>query len=77
MLITPSTCILKNFAFKKRMKTTQRLKVIPIILEVWPQGISNPHYTNLSLRNQTPNTNRVYDLKLHATELILLLLQVG
>ena len=59
------------------MKTAQRLKVIPIILAVWPQGISNADYTNFSLRNQTPNTNRVYDLKLHVTELILLLLQVG
>ena len=50
----------KEFCFqkieKKRMKTAQRLKLIPIILAVWPQGISNPHYTNFSLRNQTPNT---------------------
>ena len=62
----------KEFYFqkrgKKRLKTAERLKVIPIILAVWPQSISNPHYTNFSLRNQTPNTNGVYDLKLHTTE---------
>ena len=71
----------KEFCFqkteKKRMKTAQRLKVISIILVVWSQDISNPHNTNFSLRDQTPNTNGVYDLKLHATKLILLLLQVG